>query len=115
MSVSREIAVFMDSANDGDEEQVEKTYNEYEDKKALLYYTNSKTKATALHLAANNGHVDIVKFLVERITEDFASAKKELINKQNKFGFTPLMSACFRGYHTKGKKDEAEEDRLQIV
>ena len=25
------------------------------------------------------------------------------------------MSACFRGYHTKGKKDEAEVNRIKIV
>ncbi len=115
MAVSREIAIFMDSANDGDDEAVEEIYTEYEDKKALLTYTNKKATATALHLAANNGHSDIVKFLVERIKEDFPEMRQELINKKNKFDFTPLMSVCFRGYHTKGKKDEAEEARLEIV
>ena len=114
-SVNKEVAVFMDSANDGDEEQVEEIYNGYEDKQFLLKYTNKKETSTALHLAAKNGHVEIVRFLVERIKEDFTSMQDELINRQNKFYFTPLMSACMRGYHTKGKKDDAEKDRLEIV
>ena len=39
----------------------------------------------------------------------------ELLNKKNKIGFTPLFCACWRGYHTKGDKDYAKEDRLAIA
>ncbi len=41
--------------------------------------------------------------------------KDELLNKLNKYHFPPLMIACFRGYHTKGKKDEAQVYRIKIV
>ena len=50
-------------------------------KEELLTYTNKRANATALHLAANNGHALIVKFLVEKIIEDVPHLQKELINK----------------------------------
>ena len=41
--------------------------------------------------------------------------KNLLINMENKHLFTPLVSACFRGYMTKGTKKDAEQDRIRIV
>ena len=107
-AVTREIAVFMDNANDGEFEPLKEIYEEYSDKKSLLTYTNKRATATALHLAANNGHSEIVIFLVDCIAKDFPNFQNELINKKNKYGFTPLMSACFRGYMTKGKAKDAD-------
>ena len=110
------MAVFMDNANDGDPEGVVEIYEDDNvNKEELLTYVNKRAKATALHLAANNGHDEIVKFLVERIKEDLPERQKELINKQNKYQFTPLMSVCFRGYLVKGKAKDADEPRLNIV
>ena len=83
-------------------DEMREAYNKHEDKRAMLTFTNKRANATALHLASNNGHAEIVKFLVESICKDFPALKDELINKKNKFGFTPLMSVCFRGYLTKG-------------
>ena len=54
-------------------------------------------------------------YLVERIVEDCADMTHELLNRRNGIGFTPLMSACFRGYHTKGDRDFAQEGRYKIV
>lgn len=105
----------MDNANDGDLDGIIEIYEASKDKKGLLNYKNQRAASTALHLAANNGHAEIVKYLVDCICKDFAESREELINKENKFGFTPLMSACFRGYFTKGKKQDAEDDRLEIV
>ena len=106
----------MDNANDGDDEGVEEIYDNTDVKKEeLLTYTNKRANATALHLAANNGHEKIVKFLVEKIIEDVPHLQKELINKQNKYFFTPLMSVCFRGYLVKGKAKDADEPRLESV
>ena len=107
-------AVFMDNANDGDYEGLVEVYEKSSEaeKKGLLEYTNAKASASALHLAANNGHEDIVQFICDCITKDFPAMKDVLINKQNKFKFTPLMSACFRGYMTKGTKKDAEQDRI---
>ena len=111
----RHMAVFMDNANDGDFEGIKDIYEKYKSKKDLLTYMNESAKATALHLACNNGHADIVEYLVKAIVKDFPALKGELINKQNKYKFTPLMSVCFRGYLTKGKAKDAEYDRLAIV
>ena len=59
--------MFMDNANDGDYDALVEIYNENVDKVELLSYKNKRAGATALHLAANNGHAEIVQFLVDRI------------------------------------------------
>lgn len=105
----------MDNANDGDLDGIVVIYDNYEDKKGLLFYKNKRAQASALHLAANNGHADIVEFLIDKIVADFPSQKDQLISAQNKYKFTPLMSVCFRGYLVKGKAKDADEPRLQIV
>jgi hypothetical protein len=122
--IDSKAAVFVDTANDGvftegEMYDFEKIYDEkftqpgdaYYYKKALLTYTNEE-QATALHLAANNGHYKIVDKLVSWINQDLSAMKDELLNKLNKYHFPPLMIACFRGYHTKGKKDDAEVHRI---
>ena len=56
----------MDNANDGDDEGVEEIYDSTDVKKEeLLTYTNKRANATALHLAAAEGHLNCVKFLLE--------------------------------------------------
>ena len=54
----------MDAANDGDLDALQTIYGgenkDPADKKDLLTYANQRATATALHLAANNGHVDCV-------------------------------------------------------
>ena len=80
---SKEIPVFMDSANDGDLDEIKEIYNAWEGPKAdLLSYCNEKG-STALHLAANNGHDDIVEFIVESIVQDCSDMTHELLNKKN--------------------------------
>ena len=64
-SMTKEVAVFMDNANDGDYDALVEIYNENVDKVELLSYKNKRAGATALHLAANNGHAEIVQFLVD--------------------------------------------------
>ena len=104
----------MDAANDGEIDTIKKIYPDYPKKKDLLTYSNTEN-STALHLAANNGHTDIVEYLVERILEDCNDMSHELLNKENKIGFTPLFCACFRGYASKGEKDYAKDDRKAIT
>lgn len=81
----------------------------------MLEYTNVKSDSTALHLAANNGHAEVVKFIVQQIRDDFPEDLKPWINKKNLYDFTPLVSVCFRGYLTKGQAKDKYEDRLKIV
>lgn len=56
-----------------------------------------------------------MEFLINKIQADLPGKKDELINKQNKYKFTPLMSVCFRGYLVKGMAKDADEPRLKIV
>ena len=94
---------------------MQEAYDKHPNKKEMLTIQNKRAGATALHLASNNGHAEIVKFLVDKIVNDLPNEKEQWINKKNKFGFTPLMSVCFRGYLTKGSASHAEENRLAIV
>ena len=118
-TVDARVAVFTDAATDGDLPTIERIYEECErrDKKGLLTYDGGKsgTGRTALHLAANNGHADIVEYLVRKIVEDEPDIVQSLLNGRDGIGFTPLCCACFRGYPTKGEADLCMEQRLAIV
>lgn len=109
------IAIFMDDANDNDLEDLKEVWERHHNKLELLTYHNKKLRATALHLASNNGNSEIVDFLVRKVTAHFPSQAKEIINARNIYGFTPLMSVSFRGFITKGREKYASEDRLRIA
>lgn len=83
-----QVAIFMDNANDGDCENLVSIYEDanfdINDRKELLKYAKNKTMSTALHLAAKNGHADIVEYLCIVIDNDCPN-KLELINKENKY------------------------------
>lgn len=116
--VDERVAVFMDSANDDELENIIDIYEsesiDHSFREKLLTYTNKK-KSTALHLAANNGNADVVEYLVDKINQDFPEERKRWVNMQNAYYFTPLMSVCFRGYLTKGQAKDCGDDRLAIV
>jgi len=44
----------------------------------------------ALHVASTNGHLEIIKVLVEQAEGD--------VNTPNNYGETPLVLACKKGY-----------------
>ena len=95
----------MDSANDGELEELKAKYEEAADikeKQFFLSYKNKTAGSSALHLAANKGHVEIVEYICECITRDFPARKHMIVNATNKYKFTPLINSCFRGYMTKG-------------
>ena len=75
----------MDAANDGDLDALQTIYGgenkDPADKKDLLTYANQRATATALHLAANNGHVDCVQYIVGKMDEDFNLEKIKWVNK----------------------------------
>ena len=112
--VDPKVPEFMDAANDGELDKVEEIYPAFGDKKGLLSYKNGEG-STALHLAANNGHSEIVEYLVRCLLADCSDMAHDLLNKPNNIGFTPLFCACFRGYPSKGLKDYAQDDRLAIT
>ena len=50
---------------------------------------------TALHLAACEGHINAVRFLVENAP---ANSKEKCINKRDRWGGTPLREAIHYGH-----------------
>lgn len=56
------------------------------DKETVSYVMNTTDDYTVLSQAARLGCVDVVRFIIGRID-------KESLNKQNRFGWTPLMEA----------------------
>ena len=63
-----------------------------------------------LHIACHKGHFDIVKLLLDHLTE---IPQPEYINYKNKTGYTPLMIACQRK-EAEIVKLLLEQDDLQI-
>ncbi|KAI8639135.1 ankyrin repeat-containing domain protein [Parasitella parasitica] len=53
---------------------------------------------TALHMASANNHIDIVKYIVEKLADLDDKTKAELIDTQNAEGNTPLHWAALNGH-----------------
>jgi hypothetical protein len=64
-----------------------------------------------------NGHVEIVKIILAQMKKFGMLKIRELLDKKNNYGFTPLMITCFRGYHTSSDKNKmfVKDNRLAIV
>lgn len=69
----------------------------------------------ALHFAARNGSDRIVEYLIDKASEQGQECLETVLECKNNKTRTPIMEACFRGYHTTGDKDSAFENRLAIV
>nr|CAG8500474.1 8025_t:CDS:2 [Entrophospora candida] len=68
---------------------------------ALLCARYDEFGNTALHMASANGHIEIVKFIIESIcssstNDDFSIGT--LINSQNNSGNTPLHWSALNGH-----------------
>ncbi|GAO49213.1 ankyrin [Saitoella complicata NRRL Y-17804] len=84
---------FILSARYGDLEEINAYFAQFADRKEeLLKAQDEYTGNTALHMAAANGHVDIVNALIQEI------ADKSLLNIQNERGNTPLHWSCLLGH-----------------
>ncbi|KAF6802569.1 ankyrin repeat containing protein yar1 [Colletotrichum musicola] len=59
---------------------------------------DESSKATCLHMAAGNGHIDAVKALVEALDARSAEEKKAYVDAANEFGNTGLHWACLGGH-----------------
>ncbi|TKW58327.1 Ankyrin repeat-containing protein YAR1 [Colletotrichum tanaceti] len=55
-------------------------------------------KSTCLHMAAGNGHIDIVKALITALDARPADEKKAYVDAANEFGNTGLHWACLGGH-----------------
>ncbi|TDZ19200.1 Ankyrin repeat-containing protein [Colletotrichum orbiculare MAFF 240422] len=55
-------------------------------------------KSTCLHMAAGNGHLDVVKALIAALDARPADEKKAYVDAGNEFGNTGLHWACLGGH-----------------
>ena len=71
------------ACRDGDLEKIKLLYAEKEnkDQSYRIYTTDAKVKYP-LHIAATNGHIEVVRFLIEN---------GESVNKMDGSGYTALM------------------------
>lgn len=61
----------------------------------LLKIKDDNTLSTTIHMAAANGHVDVLDYLLSIISKEDA---KTLVNQPNESGNTPLHWAAFNGH-----------------
>ena len=65
---------------------------------------------TPLHIAANNGHLDVYQYLIRNVEDK---------NPQNREGLTPLQYAgmknyhCFENFLSEYLQEEAENEKLK--
>lgn len=78
--------IIVDDARYGDLEELESIFSEIPIKQ-VLEIKQSETNNTTLHMAAGNGHIAIVKYLLTGLDEENANS---FINYQNEEGNTAL-------------------------
>ncbi|UQC82029.1 uncharacterized protein CLUP02_07515 [Colletotrichum lupini] len=64
----------------------------------IITAAKDEGKSTCLHMAAGNGHLDIVKALVTAFDSRPAEEKKAYVDAGNEFGNTGLHWACLGGH-----------------
>lgn len=86
-------SVIYDS-REGDLETLKEIFEEI-DHKLILTIQDDITLTTPVHVAAANGHIEVVKFLLSLVSKEEAII---LANKKNDSGNTPLHWASFSGH-----------------
>lgn len=81
-------------SREGDLETLQEIFAEI-DPKLILTIQNETTLSTPIHVAAANGHLEVLKFLLGLVSKEEAQV---LANKKNDSGNTPLHWAAFSGH-----------------
>ncbi|SMN21549.1 similar to Saccharomyces cerevisiae YPL239W YAR1 Cytoplasmic ankyrin-repeat containing protein of unknown function [Maudiozyma saulgeensis] len=81
-------------ARAGDEESLKEIFTTLIDPSMLVTCRDSISQSSALHMAAANGHLDTVKYILSLVSD---SEQKEFINLQNETGNTALHWASLNG------------------
>ncbi|PVH15789.1 uncharacterized protein CXQ87_003644 [Candidozyma duobushaemuli] len=82
-------------AREGDLEYLKEVFTTIVPGSLLPTIEDDITKSTAIHMAAANGHLEVVKYLLSLLPEKEAS---ELASRQNDSGNTALHWAAFNGH-----------------
>ncbi|CDO93672.1 unnamed protein product [Kluyveromyces dobzhanskii CBS 2104] len=86
-------AIILD-ARAGDLESLKDIFTTLIDPSTLVECTDELSKSSALHMAAANGHTEVVKYLLSIYPKDKVN---EWVNKQNETGNTALHWASLNG------------------
>ncbi|CAB4255378.1 similar to Saccharomyces cerevisiae YPL239W YAR1 Cytoplasmic ankyrin-repeat containing protein of unknown function [Maudiozyma barnettii] len=81
-------------ARAGDVDSLKEIFTTLIDPSMLVTCKDSVSQSSALHMAAANGHLDTVKYILSLVPE---SEQKEFINLQNETGNTALHWASLNG------------------
>lgn len=106
--------VFIDACSDGNCPKVKVTFDaaEHEVQKRFLLFEDNDNNVS-LHLACENGHDDVVVFLMEKAL--LHGIDQQIVNKMNASKETPLSLVCQRGYHMASDRENAHLARSNIV
>lgn len=97
MLTEEQIDDIMFDARGGELESIQEFFKAQEKPtETLKSIKDQYTESTPLHYAAANGHIDVVKFLLELFGDD-SEAQKELLAVQNDSGNTALHWAALNG------------------
>ncbi|KAK2044905.1 ankyrin [Colletotrichum somersetense] len=64
----------------------------------VIIAAKDEGKSTCLHMAAGNGHIDVVKALIAALDSRPADERKAYVDAANEFGNTGLHWACLGGH-----------------
>ncbi|ODV94785.1 hypothetical protein PACTADRAFT_50644 [Pachysolen tannophilus NRRL Y-2460] len=88
-----EIDVIIDDARYGDLEELQEIFKEV-DPSLLLTMRDEYTLNTPIHMAAANGHTEVIKYLLSLLSQE---EQRKLVNLQNENGNTPLHWGSLNG------------------
>ncbi|SCU91887.1 LADA_0F12772g1_1 [Lachancea dasiensis] len=87
-------AIILD-ARSGDLESLRDIFSNLVDPKLILTCKDADTKSTPLHMAAANGHVEVVEYLASLVSD--VSERTKWVNATNETGNTALHWASLNG------------------
>ncbi|AMD21414.1 HER135Cp [Eremothecium sinecaudum] len=89
-----QVAVVLD-ARSGDLDGLREIFTKFIHPKLLIECKDPETKSTPLHMAAANGHLEVIKYMLSIVEPE---NRKEWVNLQNQTGNTALHWATLNGH-----------------